>query len=149
MTQQHLPQHGNTAPPTEPFTSLDDTVRGTAEDVVRRSRRARRRKLGALAAAVLVAVVSLVVVLATRSDKPPAAAGMTQQLAVSFVQDEYPQKFKDPAKLIVLFEATCGVLEEGGSRPDAILPLLQANLSQQEAAYIYDMSVRSTCPQYA
>ncbi len=148
MTQQHLPRHGNVAPPTEPFTSLDDTVRGTAEDVVRRSRRTRRRKLVALVATVLVAAAVLVTILATRSDKPPATAAMTQQLAVSFVQDEYPQKFKDPAKLIVLFEATCGVLEAGGARPDAILPLLQANLSQQEAAYIYDMSVQSTCPEY-
>lgn len=145
MTQQQLPPHGNIAPPAETFTSLSDTVHGSAEDVVLRSRRTRRRRIVALLVAACVVLAALTTVLVMRADKPPA---MTQQLAVSFVQSEFPAKFKDPAKLIVLFEATCGVRQAGGTRADAILPLLEADLSQQEAAYIYDMSVRSTCPKY-
>lgn len=147
MTHQHLPPHDNIAPPAEPFTSLADTVHDTAEDVVLRVRRTRRRRIVALVAAVGLVAAVLATLLAVRTDKP-ATGAMTQDLAVSFVQSEFPAKFKDPAKLIVLFEATCNVRQAGGTRADAILPLLEADLSQQEAAYIYDMSVRSTCPKY-
>lgn len=148
MTQQQVPQ-GPVPTPAEPFVALDDTVEDTTADVVRRSRRRTSTKVVAMiaAAVVLVGAAVLVTVLVMRPDKP--AARMTPELAATAVIDEFPGKFGDPAKLIALFNATCHTLDEGdGSRYAATLPMLQAGLSVEEASYILDISIDSTCPQY-
>lgn len=146
MTQHQVPQ--GSVPPAEPFVALDDTVQDTSADVVRRSRRRWPWLLAGLGVVVLVVAAVVTTVLVMRPDQP--APRMTQDLAVAHVQDEYPGRFTDSAKLIALFNATCHTLDEGdGSRPAAILPFLQAGLSADEATYILDMSIYSTCPRYA
>lgn len=137
--------HERTAPPAEPMSAWEAEISG--RPTPRQSRRWRWLAAG-LGVLALVAAAVVVTVLVTRPDKP--APRMTPELAVAFVQDEYPGKYRDAAKLIELFNATCHTLDEGnGSRYAATLPFLQAGLSVDEATYILDISIDSTCPKYA
>lgn len=135
------------APPAEPISVWDAEING--EQPPER----RRRWPWLLAGIALVAVTvlaTLLVVRAVGGDEPSTPAnGMTQDLAVSYVQSEFPGKYTDAAKLIALFNATCHTLDEGnGSRYSATLPLLQAGLTVDEATYLLDISIDSTCPKY-
>lgn len=145
MTQRQLPPHGNIAPPAEPFTSLDDTVRGTVAEIVQRSKRRRIVRIVALIlGAALVGAAVTALVLRPHDD----AKGMTPDLAVAYVQDEFPGRFPDSAKLKLLFSSTCHVLDEGGTRMQATVPMIDGGLSGEESAYIFGVGVASTCPQY-
>lgn len=154
MTQEQLP-HRNVAPPTEPFTSLDDIVRGTAEDVVLRSRGKHQRKVMALivAGVILVVATATVTMLVVRRSadgtRPASKSSMTPALAVSYVQDEYPGQFPNDDKLLTLFNATCTVLDAGGSKADAVLPMIEGGSSTEQASYILNIAIYSTCPKYA
>lgn len=133
-------------PPAESLTPLAD-----ATAVVAPGSRRRRRIVIAAAAVVAILAIALVVVLqaAGGSDTPKPVNGMTPQLAVSFVQDEFPGQFTDGEQLIKLFTATCHTLDAGGDRQAATLPMVQGGLTAEQASYILDMSVYSTCPKYA
>lgn len=131
--------------------ALEDTVRDTTADIVQVSRRRRIRVIIAAAACIiLLAVATVIVVRATGDPAPTSPANhMTPELAVSFVQDEFPGTFTDSAKLVTLFTATCGVLDAGGNRDAATAPMLQGGLTTEQASYILDMAINSTCPKYA
>lgn len=150
MTQHQVPQ-GSVPPPAEPFVALDDTVEDTTADVVHRSRRRTTAKIAAMigAALVLVGAAVLVTVLVMRPDKPSPGHGMTSELAVAYVQDEFPGRFTNPDKLVALFKTNCLVLDAGGTRTSAIAPMLEAGLTSEESSYILDMAIYSTCPRYA
>ena len=136
------------SPPAEPIEVWDREIQGDTAPPARR-----KPWLWLLAAAALVAVTALATVLIVRAaggdDPATPAKGMTQELAVSYVQSEFPGKYTDEGKLIALFNATCHTLDEGnGSRFSATLPFLQAGLTVDEATYILDMAIHSTCPKY-
>jgi hypothetical protein len=131
----------NQQTPTEPLTSPADAGA---------SRRHRRIVITAAAVVALLAVMLFVALRAAGGgDTDAPVNGMTPQLAVSFVQDEFPGQFTDGEKLIKLFTATCVVLDAGGDRQAATLPMIQGGLTAEQASYILDMSVYSTCPKYA
>jgi hypothetical protein len=114
------------------------------------AKQARRRWLWPAVAVVVALLVGAAIgILATRptADQSPANR-MTPDLAVAYVQSEFPGQFPDRAKLTTLFKATCHVLDEGGTRLSAITPMQSAGLTVDEASYILDMSIYSTCPKY-
>lgn len=137
-----------TAPPALPMSAWEDFESGVTDTIGAAPQRRRWRWLMAgLAVIALVAASVITTVLIMRPDKP--APRMTQDLAVALVQDEFPGKYRDSAKLIALFNATCHTLDEGnGSRFAATLPFLQAGLQVDEATYLLDISIDSTCPKY-
>lgn len=132
-------------PPAEPMSAWNDMIGAETPPPTPRSNRL-RWLLAGLAVLVLIAAAVIVTALVARPDKP--AKGMTQELAVTYVQSEFPGRFPDSAKLITLFRSNCNVLDQGGTRTAAILPMIEGGLSSKEASYIIDISIDSTCPKY-
>lgn len=132
-----------TAPPAEPIAVWDAMING--QEPPSKPRR-RPWLLAGAVALVLIAAAVVATVLVTRPDKPK---GMTQDLAVAYVQSEFPGRFPNADKLVLLFKSSCHVLDVGGNRTSAVLPMIEGGLSGEESSYILDMAIYSTCPRYA
>ena len=71
---------------------------------------------------------------------------MTPDLAVVFVQSEFPGQFFNGEQLQELFRANCHLLELGNPYPAMVQGMIDAGFTSVEAGYIGRMSVFSTCP---
>lgn len=71
---------------------------------------------------------------------------MTPDLAVTFVQSEFPGQFLDGEKLIDLFRSNCHLLSIGYPYDETVQGMVDAGFSVQEATYVANMSIYSTCP---
>lgn len=71
---------------------------------------------------------------------------MTPDLAVTFVQSEFPGQFFDGDNLIDLFRANCHLLEIGYPYSETVQGMVDNGFSAQEAGYVMNMSIFSTCP---
>ena len=73
---------------------------------------------------------------------------MTPDLAVVFVQSEFPGQFINGDRLKELFVANCNLLMMGNPYDATVEGLLiGGTYTVAEATYIVDMSIYSTCPE--
>lgn len=74
---------------------------------------------------------------------------MTPDLAVTFVQHEYPGEFTNSDRLLDLFRANCRLLELGQPYDAVVQGMVDSNvITQPQAIYILNMSIYSTCPDH-
>lgn len=72
---------------------------------------------------------------------------MTPDMAVTFVQHEYPGEFTNSERLLQLFKANCEMLNAGASYDMTVQGLIDTNvITTPQAIYILNMSIYSTCP---
>lgn len=72
---------------------------------------------------------------------------MTPDMAVTFVQHEYPGEFTNSDRLLDLFRANCEMLNAGATYDTTVQGLIDTNvITAPQAIYIVNMSMFSTCP---
>lgn len=83
---------------------------------------------------------------ATKPAEKAPPRKMTPDLAVAFIQSEFPYRFPNDDKLRDLFVANCHLLELGQSYRDTVQGMIDSRSTVEEAVYIMNMSIYSTCP---
>lgn len=86
---------------------------------------------------------------ATRDTEYAPVRRLTPDLAVVFVQNEFPYRFPNAEQLTKLFAANCRLLELGQTYNDTVQGMVNSRLTAEESVYIMNMSIYSTCPNHS